>query len=167
MGNRRIPRDRDGFSRGDLMGEEWRNPHGVSQVARKGCKQFPECVPPPHASPCPVRSPAHLEADAHVRGHDDLVAFAVHLCAPQELTLGCSDVVVAAVVAKLNALLQHQKHTLCHVLIGRLRWIAEEPFRDFLCGQNMQKRAGDFCACSVDRSKRQSRSRGLEVGLVD
>lgn len=140
---------------------------GFPKLPEKAASSFRNVFPLPPASPCPVRSPAHLEADAHVRGHDDLVAFAVHLCAPQELTLGCSDVVVAAVVAKLNALLQHQKHTLCHVLIGRLRWIAEEPFRDFLCGQNMQKRAGDFCACSVDRSKRQSRSRSLEVGLVD
>lgn len=124
---------------------------GFPKLPEKAASSFRNVSPPPSASPCPVRSPAHLEADAHVRGHDYLVAFAVHLCAPQELTLGCSDVVVAAVVAKLNALLQHQKHTLCHVLIGRLRWIAEEPFRDFLCGQNMQKRAGDFCACSVDR----------------
>lgn len=140
---------------------------GFPKLPEKAASSFQNVSPLPPASSCPMRSPAHLEADAHVRGHDDLVAFAVHLCAPQELTLGCSDVVVAAVVAKLNALLQHQKHTLCHVLIGRLRWIAEEPFRDFLCGQNMQKRAGDFCACSVDRSKRQSRSRSLEVGLVD
>ncbi|KAK2502077.1 hypothetical protein MC885_005051 [Smutsia gigantea] len=82
---------------------------------------------------------AHLEADTHVRRHDDLVALAVHLGVPQELArVGC-DVVLMAVVAQLDALLQDEKHTLCHILIRRLLRIAEEPLCDFLGGQDMHR----------------------------
>lgn len=89
---------------------------------------------------CAVQSPTHLVADAHFWCHDDLVSLAVDLHAPQELSLGCGDVVVAAMVAKLDALFHYQKQTLCHVLIRGLLWIAGEPLCDFLCGQNTQRR---------------------------
>lgn len=99
----------------------------------------------PRPSPCPP-SPAlpatgtpqtHLKADAHVGRHDDLVALAVHLRAPQELALGGRDVVISAVVTQLDTLLRDQKHTLCHVLVRRLRGVAGEPLCDFLGGQNI------------------------------
>lgn len=103
----------------------------------------------PAPSPHPTRPPlptwpgeAHLEADTHVGRHDDLVAFAVHLGAPQELALGGRDVVLAAVVAQLDALLPDQKHALGHVLVRRLRGVAKESLRDFLGGQSTH-RMGD------------------------
>ncbi|XP_035578382.1 potassium voltage-gated channel subfamily H member 1 isoform X2 [Zalophus californianus] len=73
----------------------------------------------------------HLKADTHVGRHDDLVALAVHLCAPQELALGGHDAVVPAVVAQPDALLQDQKHTLGHILVCGLLRVAGEPLCDF------------------------------------
>ena len=118
----------------------------------RGEDEFPGWVPGPstpglslHSTPscpCPPDSQAHLEADTHVGGHDDLVALAVHLRAPQELALVGRDVVGAAVVAQLNALLGDQKHSLGHVLVRRLRRVAEESLCDFLGHQNMRRRQG-------------------------
>lgn len=82
--------------------------------------------------PPPPTAAAHLEADAHVRRHDDLVALAVHLGAPQELALVGGDVVAAAVVAQLDALLRGQEHALGHVLVRGLLRVAVEPLGDFL-----------------------------------
>lgn len=90
--------------------------------------------------PSPARQghpQTHLKADAHVGRHDDLVALAVHLRAPQELALGGCDVVVSAVVTQLDTLLRDQKHALRHVLVCGLRGVAGEPLRDFLGGQNI------------------------------
>lgn len=121
----------------------------------------------PPSIQCAMWSPTHLVADAHVWCHDDLVSLAVNLRAPQELSLGCGDVVVAAMVAKLDALLRYQKHALCHILIRRFRWVAEEPLCDFLCGQNMQRREGGFCACSVCIKEGLSRPMSPGVQVVD
>ena len=95
--------------------------------------QGPSSLPSPtRPDPAGHGPQAHLKAVTHVWRHDDLVALAVHLSTPQELALGGRDVVLAAVVAQLDALLQDQKHALRHVLIRRLRGIAEEPLCDFL-----------------------------------
>lgn len=110
-----------------------------------------------------MRSPTHLVADAHFWCHDDLVSLAVDFRAPQELSLVCSDVVVAAMVAKLDALLGYQKHALCHILVCRFLRIAEELLCDFLCGQNMQRRDVGFCACFVGRREGLSRPRSSGV----
>lgn len=115
----------------------------------------------PHRPPLPPwPEEAHLEADTHVRRHDDLVAFAVHLRAPQELALGGRDVVLAAVVAQLDALLHDQKRALGHVLVRRLRGVAEESFCDFLGGRSvhrMGERKAGVCARPRGQEQRTCR----------
>lgn len=74
-----------GVSRWSLKGGEEGGILGFPGCQGKPQAQFAESAP---TIPCSVSSPTHLEADTHVGCHYDLVAFAVHLCAPQELTLG-------------------------------------------------------------------------------
>lgn len=156
MGALPVTRDRDGFPRVVLTGD----PLGVSRVTADTVLRV--CPPPPTIL-CAIRSPTHLVTDAHFWCHDDLVSLAVDFRAPQELSLVCSDVVVAAMVAKLDALLGYQKHALCHILVCRFLRIAEELLCDFLCGQNTQRRDVGFCACSVGRREGLSRPRSSGV----
>lgn len=84
----------------------------------------------------------HLVTHTHFGCHNNLVAFTVHLQAPQVLALGCGDSVLEAVEAQLDALLRDQEAALLHIVVCRLVGVAGEALRDFL-GETRTHRSGE------------------------